>query len=278
MIVEQKNDALTIRKSDFTTTEKMNLLLISDIHIDSKKCDRKLLIRHLDEAKQRDAGIMIFGDLFDCMGGKYDKRTNKQDLRPEYQVANYFDAITSDAAKILKPYAENIIMISEGNHEISVTGRHEINLIHNLINQLNPKIHHGSYAGFVKFILSKNNGNGMRKSYTMYYTHGNGGNAPSSRGVLSTGRRQEAFEADLYVSGHNHNGWEMTRPKVFLNDACNIQVNEPVHMNLGTYKNDILDGGYADMKGFQPPVIGGYWLTFYIRRDKYGFKTVRAKD
>lgn len=274
--MEIKNDAFIIRRDVDKVGLISSYLMISDVHIDSKKCDRGLLVQHLTEAKEAGAKVLIFGDLFDCMGGKYDKRSNKADLRPEYQVANYFDAIVEDAAKILAPFADNILMIADGNHELSVMQRHEIDLNARLIQALNPKIHKGKYSGYIKFAFSVN-GEGKRRSYNMYYNHGSGGNSPVTRGTISANRRQESREADIYVSGHNHNGWEMTRPIITLNQECNIVVKEPTHVNLGTYKNDILDGGYADMKEFAPPVLGGYWLDFEFKRSDYRFSVRRAK-
>ena len=190
MIIDRKNDAITIRNHFTSRKDHMTLLLISDVHIDAKDCDRKLLIGHLEEAKARGAGVLIFGDLFDCMGGKYDKRTTKSDLLPEYQVNNYFDAIVKDAAKILKPYAENILMIGDGNHELSVRERHETDLIQNLIDQLRPEILHGKYSGFIRVFFERCEK--RRGSFTIYYNHGSGGNSPASRGVLQSGRRQES--------------------------------------------------------------------------------------
>jgi UDP-2,3-diacylglucosamine pyrophosphatase LpxH len=51
-----------------------DVLMISDVHFDNPKCDRKLLKKHLDEAKRRNAKVLINGDLFDLMQGKNDKR------------------------------------------------------------------------------------------------------------------------------------------------------------------------------------------------------------
>ena len=86
MKIEFKNDALIVRL-DY---KLYNFLLIADTHFDSIKCDRKLLKKHLDQAKEKNAKIFIFGDWFDCMGGKWDKRSTKADIRPEYNTQTYF--------------------------------------------------------------------------------------------------------------------------------------------------------------------------------------------
>ena len=42
-------------------------LTASDVHLDNPHCDRGLLRAHLDEAVQRDAGILLLGDTLDLM-------------------------------------------------------------------------------------------------------------------------------------------------------------------------------------------------------------------
>lgn len=49
------------------------LLLTSDHHLDSPKCNRELLKRHLQEAVNRNAGIHFNGDVLDLMQGVGDK-------------------------------------------------------------------------------------------------------------------------------------------------------------------------------------------------------------
>ena len=127
---------------------------MSDEHFDSKKCDRSLLKGHHEEAKEKNAIILKFGDVFDAMGGKYDKRSTKADIRPEYQTNKYFDDIVEDATKFYEPYKEHIKLIAVGNHESSVMLRHEIDILGQLTRNLG--CHYGKYSGFVKFRFSRN--------------------------------------------------------------------------------------------------------------------------
>src|SRR5688572_11399081 len=64
-------------------------LLQSDVHWDNPHCDRKLFYKHLKQAQERDAAILDNGDFFCAMQGKWDKRANKSDLRPEHQSGDY---------------------------------------------------------------------------------------------------------------------------------------------------------------------------------------------
>ena len=45
------------------------VLLLSDIHWDNPKCDRELLKRHLDQAKEIGADVLLNGDTFCLMQG-----------------------------------------------------------------------------------------------------------------------------------------------------------------------------------------------------------------
>ena len=111
----------------------------------------------------------------------------------------------------------------------------------------------------------------------MYYNHGSGGNSPVTRGAIKTNRRQHDIEADLYVSGHIHTSMEIPRPRIRLNQQLIVELYEPEHILLGTYKNDFMTGGWADMKEFSAPNLGGYWLRFYYEKHRIKYEIVRAK-
>lgn len=265
MTIERKNDALILRIDYKNVSDIFKVLLISDVHFDSKKCDRKLLKQHLDKAKESNAKIFIFGDWFDCMGGKYDKRTTKEDIRPEYNTQTYFQDICRDSAKFLKHYKDNLVLLADGNHETSVKLRHEFDLLDDLRERLNPdfetneKIFRGKYNGFIRFQFQKHN---TRQSKTLYYTHGGGGNSPVTQGSIKTNRRQESIIADMYVAGHIHTEFEMPRTIVILNEQSIVNVIKRYHWQLGTYKNEFMSGGWADHKEFRAASIGGRWVEF----------------
>ena len=247
------------------------VLLMSDEHYDSKFCDRKLLKRHHEQAKERGAPIFKFGDVFDCMGGKYDPRTGKGDVRPEHNVKDYFDAITRDAAEFYSGY--DVAFISDGNHEENVLKRHETDLIGNLSRQL--ECARGSYSGFLRLSFTNSNGDGKRK-FDVYYNHGGGGNSPVTKGVISTNRRGVAYDADLFVSGHNHNRWNVELMRQYVDKMGNIKSRPQNHINMGTYHT----GAERDRFGsnFSAPNMGGVWLRFHMasRNANVGVQVINA--
>jgi hypothetical protein len=238
-------------------------LITSDLHVDSKKTDPNLIRHFLREAEEHDAHIIDNGDLFDCMGGKYDRRSNKADIRPEFQTDRYFDSIVDYAEKLLAPVAPRLIMLGDGNHEISVKDRHEIDILSNLADKLNLK-HGGNvlrqkYTSYLRFVFR--DGSKM-ESKIVYRTHGNGGNSPVTLGVISSARRQEQIIADAYVSGHIHESWEVPRTRYRIGQKNNIIVERVPHIQVGTAK-DSTHSTWENMKGFRAPSLEMRWLIFW---------------
>ena len=95
---------------EFDNSEE-KLLLMSDLHWDNPKCDRRTLKNHLDKAKAMNAKVILNGDTFCLMQGKYDPRRNKNDIRPEHNKPNYIDAVILDAVEWFGPYKDTIIIL-----------------------------------------------------------------------------------------------------------------------------------------------------------------------
>ena len=235
------------------------VLLMSDEHYDSINCDRKLLKKHHEEAKSKDAPIFKFGDVFDCMGGKYDPRTHKGDIRPEHNVKDYFDAIVRDAEDFYSDYP--VAFISDGNHEENVLHRHETDLIGNLAKSL--KCERGNYSGYIRFSFKDRTGHGKRHM-DLYYDHGMGGNSPVTKGVISTNRRGVTYDADIFVSGHNHNRWTVENMREGADTVGKIKAYKQLHINTGTYLDKPATGRDKYGSAFGQPNKGGVWLYFSL--------------
>lgn len=267
MQITKEGDAFNIRVAA-ASSDISQMLLIADVHFDSVKCDRVRLKRVLDEAVKRDAGVLIFGDWLDVMGAKFDPRSGKSDIRPEYQTSNYFQDVVNDSVAFLAPYADRLLFICQGNHELAVRKRHEFDLLQLLGYQL--KMEHGwegkigGYEGWIRFKVGQLKTSAVR-SLTAFYTHGTGGSSPVTRGVIQTNRRQVAIDADLFISGHIHTQWAMPVPRRTLQRNGMEALKDVLHLQLGTYKESHkAANGWEAMNGFGPPSIGGYWLKMWI--------------
>lgn len=127
-------------------------------HFDNAHSDVKMQRKHLDQAKERGAGVIDIGDFHCAMQGKWDKRSNPVDARSEYQQGRYLDCLVDYAADFLAPYAENIVLLGRGNHETSILKKHETCLTQRTAERVRAltgtHVHVGGYGGWVRFCVN----------------------------------------------------------------------------------------------------------------------------
>ena len=115
-VIEKSRNVHFIKHQLKSTKDKDSfwVLLSFDRHHDNPKSNNRMEKRHLDQARERNAVIIIDGgDLFCAMQGKYDRRSNKDDLKPEHKKGDYLDKLVSTAADFYGPYADLFaVMIS----------------------------------------------------------------------------------------------------------------------------------------------------------------------
>ncbi len=270
----KKTNAMKVRKlrpysievkHDCGEVKKFSYLLLSDVHWDNPHCNRALLQQHLDAAKARGAGIMIFGDFFCAMQGKYDPRGAKNNIRPEHDVSNYFDALVDNATEYLLPYRENILLITPGNHETSILKRQETDLTGRLCAALG--VERGTYSGWVMLRYRHINYSAVKN---ISYHHGYGGGGPVTKDVIQASRKSVYLpDAHIVVSGHTHDRWIFPIQRVKLNKGGEQMLEEQLHLKLGTYKDEFTDGGgWAVERGMPPKSMGGVWLNTEFTRKK----------
>jgi hypothetical protein len=257
-------------------------LLRSDVHHDNPACDQAMERRHLDQARARRAGIIDAGDLHCVMQGKFDKRADKNKLRPEHQCGDYFDAIVRTAADFYAPFAGAWVVMGRGNHETAITKRHETDLTERTAERLRSMtgapVPVGGYGGWVRFLFTLNGT--RRTSRLLYYYHGTGGGGPVTRGVIQT-NRMTVFnpDADVVLSGHTHDEWVVTIPRQRLSDGGVPFRDEQVHVRTPGYKDAWGDGagGWEVEKCLGPKSKGAAWLRFTAEAGTIQMDVQRAK-
>lgn len=241
-------------------------LLMSDVHWDNPLCNRTLLKRHLDEAKERNAFVIDAGDFFCAMQGKYDKRSSKKDIRPEHCKNDYLDALVNTAADYLEPYKNILTVRGIGNHESGIYKNHETDLIERLAERLRSRggiARRGGFSGYVRFAISTG---GRHSAVKLWYFHGAGGGGPVTRGVIQTNRQAVYIaDADLVLTGHTHDAWQVPIARIRLNSADRVEHFRQTHIKVGGYKEEFVDGcgGFHVERGGPPKPIGSYWIRFY---------------
>ena len=244
-------------------------LLLADVHFDSAHCNRKLLKSLLDEAKAQGSGIFICGDWADIMQGRDDRRSDKGELRKEYKVGHYLDAIVDDSVTFLEPYRDNILAIGDGNHETSILRHHETNILGRVCHALN--VPYMGYAGFLRYMFSyvKDNKRSNCSSIPLWFHHGAGGGGEVTKGVMRAQREMGPVpDARIYIGGHIHRSWRIDDRRLKLTQTGKVRTERTLHLWIPTLKDEFnLFGGYHVEKGRWPRVIGGYWLKFWYSPD-----------
>lgn len=245
---------------------KINFFVTSDVHYDSIYCNRDQFIRDLQEAQKRDALICLVGDLFDAMNGRFDPRRDMSKVRKEYLRADYYDALVEDMFKALKPFAKNIILISDGNHETSTlknANTHLTDRLTSLLNGAGGKIAHGGYGGYLKVIVRKEPRHS--DSILIKFFHGSGGEAPVTRGVIQT-NRQAVFlpDADIVLNGHSHNQYIVPITRERVSDLGVLYFDNQYHVRTPGYCMSYGDGsgGWEVERGGIPKPTGGCFITY----------------
>ena len=249
-------------------------LLASDIHFDNPDCDRKLFKEHLEEAKRRDAGVLINGDFFCLMEGRSDPRNSKK-LYPKHLGMNYLDNVIEDAVEFLEPYTKNLIMIGMGNHETAILKRSETNVTERLCGLLKYKtkdsVYNGQYGGYVRFMFHKITSGGYlggRQSIILHYYHGTGGSSLMTKGVNKHMQRLTFVpDADILWMGHSHNEFVVSHQRMRLSQKGKIYQDECLLVNTSTYKDAYKTGklGWEIQSGHPPKPKGAYWLRFFYK-------------
>lgn len=251
-------------------SEKVTALLMADEHADNAHSDLDLIKKHHDEARELNAPILKFGDTFCAMEGKWDRRKSEAALRPEMRGGNYFDRLVSWHTGLYMPYAKQIAVVSDGNHESSILQHHQTDLVERLVHNLRSvgsQALHMPFTGFVRFAFDL--GNRHRASVVLHYHHGYGGGGEVTRGLIDQSRTRGQYEADVYFSGHIHRRNADENVMTGINQSGRVVQRNQVFLRSGTYKREERGGtGYHIEKGRAARPQGGWWLEMTPVRTK----------
>jgi hypothetical protein len=258
---------------EVTCQSGQEFLLMSDLHWDNPHCDRGLLKNHLDEAVKRNAAIILNGDTYCCMGGKYDRRADKSLIRPEHNTDRYFDAIVDTSVEWFAPYAKNILLIGYGNHETAIIKHGETDLLQRFASTLNystgSAVQVGGYGGTIDIRVLHDTIRGV--NFVVHYFHGHSGGGVVSRGVIHDQRLLAGTEGyDLTWMGHVHELYYHQNMVHRYDRSTKTLIQKPIHqLRTATYKEE-WDGGYMGFhteRGRGPKPLGGYWLKLETSRN-----------
>lgn len=244
------------------------VLISSDRHYDHPDSQLPMQNKHLNQALGRNAAVIDIGDLFCGMQGPHDSRQMKGDTRVEHNNPDYFGSVVRGAFSFFEPYKDTLAILGRGNHETGVIKHNGFDMTRMLVDLLRlggSPVRCGGYRGWVRFLFELEKCGGGRRSILLYYTHGSGGDAPVTKGVIKHNRRAVYLpDADIIISGHNHNSWIVENPRARLNALGEEYQSDQYHVNIPTYKQEFIgkDGGFHHEKEGPPKPLGAYWLKF----------------
>jgi len=249
------------------------MLLSADRHIDHSLSDLKLQHAHLKVARAGGWPVIDIGDLFCAMQGRRDPRSSRKALLDKLnEREEYMDALVDYAHEMLGPYSDALALMGLGNHETGALKNNETHLLNRLVERLNgdgASTVLGGYQGWLR-ILFESEGSNSRQSVNLRYTHGAGGNAPVTKGTIQSNRRAVIYpDANIVISGHDHNQWMMPIPRLRINDAGREYRDEQLHLQIPSYKDEITGqvDGYAVERQHAPKPLGAWWLRFWWEKN-----------
>ena len=251
---------------DFTgAADSACFLLSSDEHLDNAHCDREMLADHLEQTKERGGYVLNGGDLGCLMQGKYDRRSDRSELMPQFQGNNYLDSVAQYIVDFLEPWKDRFVCIGRGNHETSILKHHETDITERVVGALNDRGGNIVSAGYGTWVLFRLRRDKQRKCVRMFRHHGYGGSSPVTKGVIHTARTAVWLpDADIVWMGHTHTEYVVPISRQRISRNGEIYYDEQMHVRTPGYKAGLTDNyeGWATERGFAPTTVGAMMLNF----------------
>jgi hypothetical protein len=181
---------------------------IGDVHfndINFKKEGLAKLKGYLDWVKERpNARIFLMGDLFNVAGRN--TKTSPLELK-QYEEDDGPSNEFTEAVKLFKPYASQIIGAIDGNHEARTMDDYGISLTQHFCREL--KIPYCKWSAVVRFKVGKRTdkgaGNRYRQNYFGYFHHTTGSGGTIGSKINRVTKLRDVVEGcSFYCGGHNH--------------------------------------------------------------------------
>lgn len=272
------NDRVAEMSAQFTKSNGVfKMLVLTDLHWDSAHCELALLKSHLDLALKNNIPVIIIGDLYDVMQGRYDPRADQNTLRPEHRGNCYFDAIIDTSLEWFRPYASIMALISPGNHEGAIMKRQQIDLIGKFcrgLKSFGSKVISAPDWGYILLKMQKRRNVDTKK---LFYQHGYGGGGEVTRGLIDHSRTRGQWDADVYVSGHIHRRNIDENVLVRCSARGNITQQQQLFVRCGSYKNETNDAWHIS-KGRGARPLGGWFLNFVVKITSEGVETTISPE
>ena len=256
-------------EASITMEKQASLLFLGDLHLDNPKVERRGLKALLTEAVEREAAIVLLGDVFDGMQGKSDRRSAKSAMKAAYAGRDdYYNAIVEDVAEFLTPFAKNVWVLLEGNHESGVRKHAEVDLTRLLARELNAAGGSVVTPGYASYAMVRLDVHKRFMTVPFWLAHGHGGGGEVTKGTIQAQRRAVTYpDARYLVSGHIHNAYFVPHAQHRVTERGVVYDVEQEQYAVGSWKDEHSSKrGYHVEKGRGPTPPSGWWVDFKKKR------------
>lgn len=236
---------------------------IADLHIGSPLFDKKKFLDYMSDVDDK-TYIVGNGDLMDMIIASDIKRYKKGVDNCETETP--VDEEINRAYELLKPYADRILLLGQGNHEESIVKMCGTSPMRRLAEKLGVP-----YAGMrwmLRLNMRTEHGNG--RSVVVYGHHGYGGGTRTEGGNLTKFFRDMAYdEADIYLFNHVHEKVYKRIPRGY-HAGSKYQARDRLLVIGGCFKRNSSEDDtttWEESKGFPIRAIGGFTIYLTPNRD-----------
>jgi hypothetical protein len=246
-------------KIQYRYGQEIEILPIFDIHLGATACDKAALRKDLEKVKPN-TYIIGGGDWLDSVIVSDRKRYRKSGDASDKGTDDIIDQQIDEMYEMVKPYKKQILGLSTGNHEDTITVRCSTNPIKRLCKLLDVPFL--SYSSLLRLSMREKDGRG--RTVVIRTHHGWGGGSRTMGADITKFSRDVGFwEADLFLYGHVHKKQNDRVPRLGLS-GMQVISRPKIMVLCGTYLKTFLIGenpSYSEKEGYPPTEIGASLIT-----------------
>lgn len=242
------------KRIDYKYGDTFKIKPIADVHIGNRFCDVKAFKEYIADHDDNTYFIGI-GDMLDSIIVKDQKRYRKSSDGSPDSTDDILGWQITEMADILRPIADKIIVLGDGNHEHTIIDHCSLNPVKMLCDMLN--VPYGGYTYFLTLRFRMDEGRG--RTFTIRASHGwGGGSRTEGSDITKFCRDAGRYDADVFCYGHVHKLQSYSVPVVGSNGKSLVARDRWVVLTgtwLKTLSNTT-DSTYSERAGFPPIHVG----------------------
>jgi predicted phosphodiesterase len=249
------------KRLDYTYGDIFKIKPIADVHLGNKFCDLKAFKAYIEDFDDKTYFIGI-GDLIDAVIASDAKRYRKSSDATEGD--DILGQQIQDLTALLKPIADRIIVLGDGNHEQTIVSRCSLNPVKMICDSLN--IPYGGYTYFLTLRFRENDGRG--RTVTIKASHGWGGGSRTEGADMTKFCRDAGrYDSDVFLYGHTHKLQYYSIP-VIGSDGKKLVARNRLVAICGTWLKTLssgTDSTYSERSGYAPCHIGSPTINIELK-------------